>query len=100
VIKSRHSQQSIWEGLFVEEVAQLWELRMRAVDELLEDAEIIGPSTPNLLKAKINRAMMEAAKKCGRARFEQAAGAWLRFEAGRSPASQLGIISVDSVNLR
>jgi hypothetical protein len=34
VIKLRHQQASLWEGLFAEEVAELWEPWMRVVDEL------------------------------------------------------------------
>ena len=42
MIKLRHQQQSLWEGLFAEEVAELWELWMRVVDELLEDEDVAG----------------------------------------------------------
>jgi hypothetical protein len=41
VIRLRHQQPSLWEGLFAEEVADLWEPWMRAVDELLEDEELL-----------------------------------------------------------
>ncbi len=41
VIKSRHQQPTVWEGLFAEEVAELWEPWMRVVDELLEDEELV-----------------------------------------------------------
>src|SRR5215467_2424651 len=41
VIKLRHAQPTVWEGLFAEEVAELWEPWMRVVDELLEDAELL-----------------------------------------------------------
>jgi hypothetical protein len=41
VIQWRHQQRSIWEGLFAEEVAELWEPWMRVVDELLEDEELV-----------------------------------------------------------
>jgi IS5 family transposase len=41
VIKLRHQQPTVWEGLFAEEVAELWEPWMRAVDELLEDEELL-----------------------------------------------------------
>src|SRR5215472_11943797 len=41
VIKLRHQQASLWEGLFAEEVAELWEPWMRVVDELLEDEELL-----------------------------------------------------------
>jgi len=34
VIKLRHQQASLREGLFAEEVAELWEPWMRVVDEL------------------------------------------------------------------
>jgi transposase, IS5 family len=41
VIKLRHAQPTVWEGLFAEEVAELWEPWMRVVDELLEDEELV-----------------------------------------------------------
>jgi hypothetical protein len=41
VIKLRHQQRTVWEGLFAEEVAELWEPWMRVVDELLDDEELI-----------------------------------------------------------
>jgi transposase, IS5 family len=41
VIQLRHQQRSVWEGLFAEEVDQLWEPWMRVVDELLEDEEVV-----------------------------------------------------------
>jgi IS5 family transposase len=41
VIKLRHQQPTVWEGLFAEEVAELWEPWMRVVDELLEDEELV-----------------------------------------------------------
>jgi IS5 family transposase len=41
VIKLRHEQPTVWEGLFAEEVAELWEPWMRVVDELLEDEELV-----------------------------------------------------------
>ena len=41
MIKLRHQQSSLWEGLFAEEVAELWEPWMRVVDELLEDEELL-----------------------------------------------------------
>jgi IS5 family transposase len=41
VIKLRHQQPTVWEGLFVEEVAELWEPWMRVVDELLEDDALV-----------------------------------------------------------
>ena len=41
MIKLRHQQPRLWEGLFAEEVAELWEPWMRAVDELLEDADLL-----------------------------------------------------------
>ena len=37
MIKLRHQQPSVWEGLLVEEVAELWEPWMRVVDERCED---------------------------------------------------------------
>ena len=42
MIKLRHQQPSLWEGLFAEEVAELWEPWMRVVDELLEDEELLA----------------------------------------------------------
>ena len=41
MIKLRHAQPTVWEGLFAEEVAELWEPWMRVVDELLEDEELL-----------------------------------------------------------
>ena len=41
MIKLRHQQPSLWEGLFAEEVAELWEPWMRVVDELLEDDDLL-----------------------------------------------------------
>jgi transposase, IS5 family len=41
VIRLRHEQPSVWEGLFAEEVAELWEPWMQVVDELLEDEELV-----------------------------------------------------------
>jgi len=41
VIRLRHQQPTLWEGLFAEEVAELWEPWMRVVDELLEDEELL-----------------------------------------------------------
>jgi len=41
VIRLRHQQPSLWEGLFAEEVAALWEPWMQVVDELLEDEELV-----------------------------------------------------------
>ena len=41
MIKLRHQQPTVWEGLFAEEVAELWEPWMRVVDELLEDEELL-----------------------------------------------------------
>ena len=37
MIRMRHQQPNLWETFFGEEVADLWEPWMRAVDELLED---------------------------------------------------------------
>jgi IS5 family transposase len=42
VIKLRHEQASLWEGLFAKEVAELWEPWMQVVDELLEDQDLVG----------------------------------------------------------
>jgi hypothetical protein len=41
VIQLRHQQPSLWEGLFAEEVAELWEPWMRVVDEVLEDEALV-----------------------------------------------------------
>ena len=41
MIKLRHQQPTVWEGLFAEEVAELWEPWMRIVDELLEDEALL-----------------------------------------------------------
>ena len=41
MIQLRHQQPRLWEGLFAEEVAELWEPWMRVVDELLEDEELL-----------------------------------------------------------
>ena len=41
MIQLRHQQPSLWEGLFAEEVAELWEPWMRVVDELLEDEALV-----------------------------------------------------------
>jgi transposase, IS5 family len=41
VIQLRHQQRSVWEGLFAEEVAELWEPWMQVVDELLDDEELV-----------------------------------------------------------
>lgn len=41
MIKLRHQPPSVWEGLFAEEVAELWEPWMQLVDELLEDEELV-----------------------------------------------------------
>jgi IS5 family transposase len=41
VIQLRHQPRSLWEGLFAEEVAELWEPWMRVVDELLEDEALV-----------------------------------------------------------
>jgi len=42
MIHTRHQQPSLWETFFATEVAELWEPWMRAVDELLEDDELLG----------------------------------------------------------
>jgi transposase, IS5 family len=41
VIKLRHQQPTVWESLFAEEVAELWEPWMQVVDKLLEDEELV-----------------------------------------------------------
>src|SRR5215831_19282792 len=42
MIRMKHQQPSLWETFFAEEVAELWEPWMRAVDELLEDDELLS----------------------------------------------------------
>jgi hypothetical protein len=42
MIQFRHQQRSIREGLFAEEVAELGESWMKAVDELLEDEALVS----------------------------------------------------------
>ena len=42
MIRLRHHQPSLWETFFDQEVADLWEPWMRAVDELLEDDELLS----------------------------------------------------------
>lgn len=41
MIQLRHQQPSLWETFFAQEVAELWEPWMRAVDELLEDDQLL-----------------------------------------------------------
>ena len=41
MIQLRHQPPSLWESLFAEEVAELWEPWMRVGDELLEDEELV-----------------------------------------------------------
>jgi len=41
VIKLRQQPPTVWESLFAEEVAELWEPWMRVVDDLLEDEELV-----------------------------------------------------------
>ena len=41
MIQLRHQERSLWEGLFAEEVAELWEPWMQVVDELLEDEKLL-----------------------------------------------------------
>lgn len=41
MIKLRHQQPTVWEGLFAEEVAELWEPWMQVVDDLLEDEQLV-----------------------------------------------------------
>jgi hypothetical protein len=40
MIRMRHQQPTLWETFLAEEVAELWEQWMRAVDELLADGEL------------------------------------------------------------
>jgi len=42
MIRLRHQQPSLWETFFDQEVADLWEPWMRAVDELLQDDELLS----------------------------------------------------------
>jgi transposase, IS5 family len=41
MIRMRHQQPSLWEGVWAEEVGDLWEPWMRAADRLLEDEELL-----------------------------------------------------------
>jgi transposase, IS5 family len=41
MIRMRHQQPSLWEGIWAEEVSDLWEPWMRAADRLLEDDELL-----------------------------------------------------------
>src|SRR5215471_19071433 len=41
MIRLRHQQPSLWETFFAQEVEELWDPWMRAVDELLEDDELL-----------------------------------------------------------
>jgi len=41
MIRLRHQQPSLWEGVWAEEVGDLWEPWMRAADGLLEDDELL-----------------------------------------------------------
>lgn len=41
MIQLRHQERSLWEGLFAEEVADLWEPWISVVDELLEDEKLL-----------------------------------------------------------
>jgi len=41
MIRLRHQQPSLWEGVWAEEVSDLWEPWMRAADGLLEDDELL-----------------------------------------------------------
>ncbi len=42
MIRLRHEQPSLWEGVWAEEVHHLWEPWMRAADRLLEDDELLS----------------------------------------------------------
>lgn len=42
MIQLRRQQRTLWEELFANEVAELWEPWMRVVDELLEDEELVN----------------------------------------------------------
>ena len=41
MIQLRHQQPSLWDGVWAEEVGDLWEPWMRAADRLLEDDELL-----------------------------------------------------------
>jgi transposase, IS5 family len=41
MIQLRHQQPSLWEGVWAEEVGDLWEPWMRAADRLLEDDDLL-----------------------------------------------------------
>lgn len=41
MIRMRHDQPTLWEGLLAEEVADLWEPWMREVDEVLRDDQLV-----------------------------------------------------------
>jgi IS5 family transposase len=41
MIRMRHQQPSLWEGVWAQEVSDLWEPWMRAADRLLEDEELL-----------------------------------------------------------
>jgi len=43
MIKLRHQQPSLWTGILAEEIEDLWEPWMRAVDGLLEDEQPMDP---------------------------------------------------------
>ena len=42
MIQLRHQQPSLWDGVWAEEVGDLWEPWMRAADRLLEDEELLS----------------------------------------------------------
>lgn len=42
MLRTKHRQVGLWETLFADEVQDLCEPWMRAVDELLEDYELVG----------------------------------------------------------
>src|SRR5580658_9695125 len=41
MIQLRHEDRSLWDGVWAEEVGDLWEPWMRAADRLLEDEELL-----------------------------------------------------------
>jgi hypothetical protein len=41
MIQWRHEDRSLWDGVWAEEVGDLWEPWMRAADRLLEDDELL-----------------------------------------------------------
>jgi hypothetical protein len=67
VIKLRHEQASLWEGLFAKEVAELWEPWMQVADGFIPRARAI--STCRRLSRQIFLAFLHASSRCDR-RFD------------------------------